>query len=55
MTAEKRKQIETFRKVARDLECDEDKEQFEKRLGKIARYKPPPPKSKKPKTAKPGQ
>lgn len=29
-----------FASVARRLECDEDKERFEERLGKIAAYKP---------------
>ena len=30
-----------FKSVARRLECDEDKGRFEKKLGKIARVKPP--------------
>ncbi len=35
-----------FIEAARQLECDEDKEQFEAKLGKIARAKPAPkPKS----------
>jgi len=41
-------QMKKFIETARKLECDEDKERFEKRLGKIAAYKPP----KKPKIQK---
>lgn len=37
---EKRDQIGAFRKAARDLECDEDKDRFEAQLGKIAAAKP---------------
>jgi hypothetical protein len=41
-------QIKRFIETARKLECDEDKQRFEKSLGKIAAYKPPKkPKSKK--------
>lgn len=29
-------QIEHFRETARDVECDEDQERFERKLGKIA-------------------
>jgi hypothetical protein len=32
-----------FATVARRLECDEDKERFEKKLGKIAKAKPKEP------------
>jgi hypothetical protein len=31
---------DTFESVARRLECNEDKELFEKKLGKIAKAKP---------------
>jgi len=40
-----------FRRVieaARELECDDDKDRFERRLGKIARAKPRPPKNERP-------
>ena len=33
----KPKQPQDFESVARRLECDEDKERFEKKLGKIAK------------------
>ena len=33
-------QAERFRETARQLECDEDKERFEEKLGKIARHRP---------------
>ena len=35
-----RQPSDDFVSVARRLECDEDKERFEKNLGKIARVKP---------------
>ena len=41
-------QFKRFVETARKLGCDEDKERFEKSLGKIAAYKP----SKKPKVKK---
>ncbi len=34
-------QFDRFVETARELGCDEDKERFEKSLGKIAAYKPP--------------
>jgi len=34
-------QYNRFIETARKLGCDEDKERFEKSLGKIAAYKPP--------------
>ncbi len=37
--AEKASQAERFREVARQLECDEDKDRFEENLGKLARAK----------------
>jgi hypothetical protein len=37
-----------FVETARKLGCDEDKDRFEKSLGKIAAYKPPKKPSKKP-------
>jgi hypothetical protein len=39
-------QFDRFVETARKLGCDEDKEQFEKSLGKIAAYKPPKKPSK---------
>lgn len=48
-------QFNRFLETARKLGCDEDKERFEKALGKIAAYKPPPVKPKKLKTKKPGR
>jgi hypothetical protein len=36
-----KEQFNRFVETARKLECDEDKERFEKSLGKIAAYKPP--------------
>jgi len=33
-------QSSRFIEAARELECDDDKERFEKRLGKIAKAKP---------------
>ncbi|MGH6677514.1 MAG: hypothetical protein ACREDL_00900 [Bradyrhizobium sp.] len=41
-------QVDRFIETARELECDEDKERFEEKLGKIAKAKP----DKKPKEAK---
>ena len=35
-------QLDRFRETARQLECDEDQERFEKKLGKIAKVKPGP-------------
>jgi hypothetical protein len=40
-------QFDRFVETARKLDCDEDKERFEKSLGKIAAYKPPKKPSKK--------
>ena len=49
-------QFDRFVETARKLGCDEDKERFEKSLGKIAAYKPPKKESgigpKKPKTSR---
>ena len=36
-----------FIETARQLECDEDQERFEEKLGRIANAKPTPPKSPK--------
>jgi hypothetical protein len=33
-------QIERFKAVARELECDEDEDAFKAKLGQIARYRP---------------
>lgn len=45
-----------FIKAAHDLGCDEDKDRFEAKLGKIAKQKPKVPvsKSEKPKRARKG-
>jgi hypothetical protein len=40
-------QLERFRETARQLEYDENKERFEKNLGKIAKAKPSPTKPQK--------
>ncbi|MEC9065911.1 MAG: hypothetical protein VX569_01360 [Pseudomonadota bacterium] len=34
-------QLEKFKNAARELECDDDPEVFKKRLGKLAKAKPP--------------
>lgn len=36
-------QAEKFKVKARELECDEDERAFDKRLGKIAKTRPPTP------------
>jgi hypothetical protein len=43
----KESQVERFIETARMLGCDEDKDRFEKSLGKIAAYKPPKKKPSK--------
>ena len=45
-TARSKSQADRFRETARQLECDEDKERFEEKLGRLAKAKPAP----KPKT-----
>jgi hypothetical protein len=40
-------QSQKFIKAARELGCDDDKERFEKRLGKIVKAKPPTTKKKR--------
>jgi hypothetical protein len=47
-------QFDRFVETARELDCDEDKERFEKSLGKIAAFKPPK-KAKTMKTKKPNR
>jgi hypothetical protein len=37
------KQIEKFRKAARELETDDNEKRFNEKLGKIARQKPKKP------------
>jgi hypothetical protein len=49
-TSDSEAQHRRFIETARQLECDEDKERFEDKLGRIAKAKPPaakPPKSQK--------
>jgi hypothetical protein len=41
-------QRDRFIDAARDLECDDDKDRFEKRLGKIAKAKAKPKDAKAP-------
>ncbi len=41
VSIKKEEQLARFIETARKLGCDEDKERFEKSLGKIASYKPP--------------
>jgi len=41
-----KKQVEAFRKKARELGCDEDEAAFEDRLKKIAKAAPKPEKKK---------
>jgi hypothetical protein len=55
--ADNQSQFKAFLETARALGCDDDKEQFEAKLGAIARYKPPPKPPKKPraKKSKPAQ
>jgi hypothetical protein len=36
-------QLDRFREIARQIECDEDKERFEEKLRKIAKTKPKSP------------
>jgi hypothetical protein len=43
----KQTQAEKFKKAARDIGTDNDEKRFNVRLGKIARQKPAPKKSKK--------
>ncbi len=52
MKSGKNEQIEAFRKTARALGCDEDKDKFESQLGKIATHKQKPVGPKKPPTQK---
>ena len=42
-----KEQFERFKQAARELECDEDKERFERKLGQIATAKPRPKKNVK--------
>lgn len=44
MKRSEKPQIDRFRETARQLECDEDKERFEEKLGQIAKAKPTPKK-----------
>lgn len=38
-------QLDKFKQVARDLECDDDDQNFRDRIGKLAKPKRPVPKS----------
>lgn len=40
MTSDERKQVDKFRKAARDLEADDDPKRFDERLGKLVKHKP---------------
>jgi hypothetical protein len=37
---DKKSQLEKFKQTARDLECDESEEAFERKLKKVAKEKP---------------
>ncbi len=41
-------QAKVFRKAARELGCDDNEEQFQDALRKVAKHKPHPPKRAKP-------
>ena len=45
-------QVDRFRETARQLECDEDQERFEEKLGKIATARQPPSAKASPKAAR---
>ena len=37
-------QLDKFKELARDLECDDDDQRFKERLGRLAKAKPTPAK-----------
>lgn len=43
---ENQKQLDKFKEAARELECDDDKNAFDKRLGNLVKQRPSPAKSK---------
>jgi len=45
--AKAQKQIDKFKRAARDLEADDSEKRFNERLGKIAKQKPKPPAKKR--------
>jgi hypothetical protein len=46
--AKAKRQIDKFRKAARELETDDSEKRFNEKMGKIAKAKPkPPPKKSK--------
>jgi len=47
-----KEQIDRFRETARRLECDEDQERFEEKLGRIATQRPAKPNETKSKRVK---
>lgn len=44
MEQDKNDQAEKFRRLARELECDEDEARWDERLKKVAKAKPQPEK-----------
>jgi hypothetical protein len=52
--ANQESQSEKFKRLARELECDESEERFDKALKRVAES-PPPEKGDKSKKDKPGQ
>lgn len=44
MSEDPKPQIDKFRDLARELECDEDEDAFDERLKKLATAPKPPPK-----------
>jgi hypothetical protein len=39
--SDEKSQLDKFKEAARELECDDDPETFKKRLGRLAKAKPP--------------
>lgn len=54
MSTEPKNQADKFRDLARELECDESEERFDKALKRVAQS-PPPDRGGKSKKDKPGQ
>ena len=40
MTDHDKTQLDKFKEVARELECDDDEQRFRKRVGKLVKAKP---------------